>query len=125
MEKSKSKPAETKRRIDITSFASVYPHYMAKVLKKDRNKEELDQLIHWLTGYTSKQLESVLANKVTFEDFFLHAPKLNPKRILITGVICGVNIQEIQDPLMKEIRYLDKIVDELAKGKPLSKIFRE
>ncbi len=106
-------------------FASVYPHYVTKAEKKSRTKSEVDQIIHWLTGYNSKQLENILDSKLDFETFFAKAPNLNPNRHLIKGTICGVRIEEIQDPLMKEIRYLDKLIDELAKGKPLAKILRD
>jgi hypothetical protein len=106
------------------SVASVYPHYLVKAEKKGRTKKEVDQIIFWLTGYTAPQLKSILKEKVTFQDFFKNAPKLNPSRKLITGVICGVKIEEITDPLMKEIRYLDKLIDELAKGRPMEKILR-
>lgn len=111
-----------KLRIYSMSFASVYPHYINKAEKKSRTKSEVDQIIFWLTGYNSEQLKTVLDTKIDFETFFAEAPKLNPNRHLIKGTICGVKIQEITDPLMKEIRYLDKQIDELAKGKPLSKI---
>lgn len=106
-------------------FASVYPLYIAKAEKKGRTKEEVDQVIFWLTGYTQEDLQRVIADKVNFEMFFKHAPRLNPARYLITGVICGVRIEDIEDPLMKEIRYLDKLVDELAKGKTMEKILRK
>ena len=111
-----------KHRIYGMSFASVYPHYIAKVEKKGRTKQELDQIIEWLTGYTQVGLEEVLSDERDFENFFAQAPQLNPSRELIRGVICGVRIEEIQDPLMREIRYLDKLVDELAKGKSIEKI---
>lgn len=104
------------------SFASVYPHYIAKVEKKGRTKRELDQVIEWLTGYTQVGLEEVLSDGRDFEKFFAQAPKLNPSRELIRGLICKVRIEEIQEPLMREIRYLDKLVDELAKGKSIDKI---
>lgn len=112
----------TKHRIYTTSFASVYPHYVNKVEKKGRTKQELDQIIEWLTGYGPSELETVLAEGTDFENFFADAPQLNPSRELIHGVICGIRIEEIQEPLMREIRYLDKLVDELAKGKAMSKI---
>lgn len=114
----------TKHRIYTTSFASVYPHYVRKVEKQGRRRDELDALIEWLTGYDGRQLQAVIDSKTEFETFFANAPKLNPDRALITGVICGVRIDEITEPTMREIRYLDKIVDELAKGRPLSKIMR-
>jgi hypothetical protein len=119
------KAAITKHRIYTTSFASVYPHYVAKAEKKSRTKAEVDQIIRWLTGYTQKKLEAQIEKKTTFEDFFSQAPKMNPSRSAITGVICGVRIEEIEEPLMREIRYLDKLIDELAKGKAMEKILRK
>lgn len=100
-------------------FASVYACYMAKAQRKGRTKQEVDEIITWLTGYTQKQLETQLKKQADVETFFTKAPKLNPFRTQITGTICGVKIQEIKDPLMKEIRYLDKLIDELAQGKPI------
>jgi hypothetical protein len=114
-----------KHRIYTMSFASVYPHYVVKAEKKGRTKAELDQIIHWLTGYDADGLETVLANQTDIETFIAEAPQLNPARDLIKGVICGVRIEEIEDPLMREIRYLDKLVDELAKGKAMEKILRK
>jgi hypothetical protein len=105
------------------SFARVYPYYIAKAEKKGRTKAEVDQIIRWLTGYTQKQFDSHLKKQTDFEHFFANA-KLNPKRKLITGMICGIRIEEIKDPFMKEMRYLDKLIDELAKGKEMSKILR-
>jgi len=110
-------------RIFKTSVSDVYPHYVNKVEKKGRTVAELDQVICWLTGYTSKQLQKHLSNGTTFEDFFA-AAKLNPNAVLISGTICGVRIEEIEDPLMKQIRYLDKLVDEIAKNRPMEKILR-
>lgn len=110
-------------RIYTTSFASVYPHYVTKVEKKGRTKTELHQVIEWLTGYDEKALEQHLAAETTFEDFFAEAT-MNPDASLITGVVCGVKVQEIEDPLMQKIRYLDKLVDELAKGKAMDKVLR-
>ena len=107
------------------SFAGVYPHYITKAEKKGRTKEELDEIIRWLTGYSQKQLQEIIANKTNFEDFFGNAPQLNPNASKITGVICGYRIEEIEDPLMKKVRYLDKLVDELAKGKAMEKILRK
>lgn len=107
------------------SFAKVYPFYIAKAEKKGRTKEEVDEIICWLTGYSQKELDNQIKNDVDFQAFFAKAPKLNPKRKLITGVICGVRVEEIQEPLMQEIRYLDKLVDELAKGKKMESILRE
>jgi hypothetical protein len=105
-------------------FASVYPHYVAKAEKKGRTKEELDTIIYWLTGYDQKTLQKQIDKKVTFETFFDEAPQLNPNVSKITGAICGYRVEEIEDPLMKKIRYLDKLVDELAKGKAMEKILR-
>ncbi len=110
-------------RIFTTSFASVYPLYVTKVEKKGRTSDELDRVIHWLTGYDESELSRHLAEGTTFEAFFADA-RLNPNAALITGVICGVRVQDIEDPLMQKIRYLDKLVDELAKGKPMEKILR-
>ena len=110
-------------RIFTTSFASVYPHYVAKVERKGRSKAELDQVIGWLTGFDQSELERHLATGTTFEDFFA-AAELNPKVSLITGVICGIRVETIEDPLMQQIRYLDKLVDELAKGKAMQKVLR-
>lgn len=107
------------------TFASVYPLYIAKAEKKGRTKAEVDEIIHWLTGYTKKGLNEQIEKESTFEAFFAEAPKLNPLRNLITGVICGVRVEDIEEPLMQEIRYLDKLIDELAKGKELEKILRK
>jgi hypothetical protein len=115
----------TKHRIFTTPVASVYPHYIAKAQKKGRTKAEVDQIICWLTGYSRQELAGILKRKTDFETFFKEAPKLNPARTLIKGVICGVRIEEIQEPTMREIRYLDKLIDELAKGKAMEKILRE
>ena len=114
----------TKHRIYTTSFASVYPHYLAKAEKKGRKKAEVDEIICWLTGYSQPELEKQLKNEMDFETFFSEAPRLNPSRTLIKGVICGVRVEDIQEPTMREIRYLDKLVDELAKGKTMDKILR-
>lgn len=119
-----SKNSSKKHRIYTMSFARVYPMYIAKVERKGRTKLEVDKIICWLTGYTQKKFEGQLKKEVDFETFFSDAPKLNPMRKLISGVICGVRIEEIKDPLMREIRYLDKLVDELAKGRPMDKILR-
>jgi hypothetical protein len=110
-------------RIFTTSVASVYPLYVAKLERKGRTKEELDEVIEWLTGFDDAQLERHLADETTFEDFF-GAAQLNPNASLITGSVCGVRVQEVQDPLMRRIRYLDKLVDELAKGRPMDKVLR-
>lgn len=114
-----------KHRIYTTSFASVYPLYVAKAEKKGRTKAEVDQVISWLTGYGQKELEEQLEKQVDFETFFAKAPKLNPSRNLIKGVICGVRVEDIQEPIMREIRYLDKLIDELARGKAMDKILRK
>ena len=106
------------------SFARVYPLYVAKAEKKGRTKAEVDEIIHWLTGYTQKKLEKQLKLQNDFKTFFAEAPKLNPARRLITGVVCGIRVEEIKEPLMREIRYLDKLIDELAKGKAMEKILR-
>lgn len=100
------------------------PHYVTKAEKKGRTKEEVDEIIRWLTGYSQEELEQHLQNKTDFETFFAQAPKMNPNRSLIKGVICGVRVEEIEEPLMQEIRYLDKLIDELAKGKTMEKILR-
>ena len=114
----------TKHRIYTTSVASVYVHYVAKAEKKGQTQAEVDQIILWLTGYGPAAFQALLADKTDFETFFAQAPALNPAREAITGVICGVRIENIEDPLMREIRYLDKLIDELAKGRPMEKIFR-
>lgn len=112
-------------RIYSVSFASVYPHYLAKAEKKGRTKAEVDEIIRWLTGYTQKKLDAQIEKKTSFKDFFHQAPKLNPSRALITGVICGIRVEDVEEPLMREIRYLDKLIDELAKGKAMEKILRK
>ena len=114
----------TKHRIYTTSFASVYPHYVAKAEKKGRTKAEVDEIIRWLTGFSQEELERQLAEKSDFETFFARAPQPNPARANIKGVVCGVRVEEVPEPLMREIRYLDKLIDELAKGKPMAKILR-
>ncbi len=111
-------------RIYTTSFASVYPHYVAKAEKKGRTKGEVDEIVCWLTGYSRAQLDALLADKTDFETFFARAPHMNPSRTAIKGVICGVRVEDIQEPTMREIRYLDKLIDELAKGKAMEKILR-
>ena len=107
------------------SFASVYPLYVAKAERKGRTKAEVDEIITWLTGYDGKGLDVQLKNETDFETFFAKAPKLNPSRKQITGMICGVRVEEIKEPTMQEIRYLDKLIDELAKGKSMQKILRQ
>ena len=114
-----------KHRIYSISVASVYPHYIAKAEKKGRTKAEVDEIIRWLTGYDQKALEEQLAKNTNFEDFFAQAPQMNPTRALIKGLICGIRVEDIQEPTMREIRYLDKLIDELARGKALDKIFRK
>ena len=106
------------------SFASVYPHYVAKAEKKGRTKAEVDEIIRWLTGYSQKALGAHLENETDFETFLSEAPQLNPARTSIKGVVCGVRIEDIEEPTMREIRYLDKMIDELAKGKSMDKILR-
>jgi hypothetical protein len=115
---------EQKHRILGVSFASVYPYYIAKAEKKGRTKAEVDEIILWLTGYTNAQFEQQLANETNFEDFFAQATAMNPNRSQITGLICGVRVEEITEPTMKAMRQLDKLVDELAKGKDMAKILR-
>lgn len=115
--------AKHDERIAKMSFASVYPHYVTKVERKNRTKEELHQVIEWLTGFDEAQLKKLMDENVTFETFFQRA-KLNPKASLITGVICGYRVEEIENPLTQKARYLDKLVDELAKGKKMEKILR-
>lgn len=107
------------------SVAGVYPHYVAKAEKKGRTKSEVDEIICWLTGYSQDELEARLEARTNFETFFAEAPRLNPARTLIKGVVCGVRLEEIEDPLMKEARYMDKLIDELAKGKAMEKILRK
>lgn len=113
-----------KHRIYTMKVAGVYPHYVAKAEKKGRTKAEVDEIIRWLTGYSQDELETQLEAGADFETFFAQAPRLNPARAAITGTICGVRIEEIDDPLMREVRYLDKLVDEIAKGRPMEKILR-
>ena len=107
------------------SFASVYPLYVNKVEKKGRTKAELDEIIRWMTGYNQKQLQAQIKKQTDIETFIADAPRLNPSRKLIKGVICGIRVEDIKEPTMQEIRYLDKLVDELAKGKAMEKILRE
>jgi hypothetical protein len=117
-------PDTKKHKIFSMSFARVYPLYITKVEKKGRTKEEADTVIRWLTGYTQKQLEAHLKKETDFETFYAKA-KLNPKRRLVTGVICGVRVEDIKEPTMQAIRYLDRLIDELAKGRPMEKILRK
>lgn len=114
-----------KHHIYSMSFAKVYPHYVTKAEKKGRTKGEVDEIIRWLTGYSQEQLEAQLEKQIDFETFFEESPQLNPLRTLIKGVICGIRVEDIEEPLMQEIRYLDKLVDELAKGKAMEKILRK
>jgi hypothetical protein len=113
-----------KHRIYTTSVASVYPHYVAKAERKGRTRPEVDEIICWLTGYRPEELARQLDQQVDFETFFANAPRPNPSRALITGVICGVRVEEIEEPTMREIRYLDKLIDELARGKAMEKVLR-
>ena len=114
----------TNERVFAMSFAGVYPHYVEKAEKKGRTKEEVDQVIRWLTGYTKAGLAKQLEKRTSFREFFEKAPKFNPNASLIKGVVCGIRVEEIEDPLMQKIRYLDKLIDELAKGKKMEKILR-
>jgi len=114
----------TKHRIYATSVANVYPHYVAKAEKKGRAKAEVDEIIRWLTGFSQEQLDTHLADRTDFETFFAQAPRPNPARAEIKGVVCGVRVEDVAEPLMREIRYLDKLIDELAKGKAMAKILR-
>jgi hypothetical protein len=115
----------SKHRIYTTSVASVYPHYVAKAERKGRTKDEVDRIIRWLTGYRQDELEMRLEQKTDFETFFADAPAPNPARASIRGVVCGVRVEDVEEPTMREIRYLDKLVDELAKGKAMAKILRK
>ena len=114
-----------KHKIYTTSVASIYHHYVTKAEKKGRTKKEVDEIICWLTGYSQKELETQLEKQTDFETFFLEAPQINPLRTLIKGVVCGVRVENIEEPTMQEIRYLDKLIDELAKGKAMDKILRK
>jgi len=106
------------------SFASVYPHYVTKAQKKERTQAEVNEIICWLTGYSKQQLKKVLESETDFQTFFAQAPTMNPARTMIKGVVCGIRVEEIKEPIMREIRYLDKLIDELAKGKSMEKILR-
>ncbi|MFN4248643.1 MAG: DUF2200 domain-containing protein [Flavipsychrobacter sp.] len=112
------------QRVYRMSFASVYPLYIQKAEKKGRTKEEVDAIIYWLTGYDATTLQQLIDNKTDFENFFAQAPKFNPNAVKITGVICGYRVEDIADPVMQKVRYLDKLIDELAKGKAMEKILR-
>lgn len=115
----------TKHRIFTISVASVYPHYVTKAERKGRTKAEVDEIIQWLTGYDQNELQTHLDGGTNFETFFEKAPRLNPSRSLIKGVVCGVRVEDIEEPTMREIRYLDKLIDELARGKKMEKILRK
>ncbi len=115
----------TKHNIYTMSVASVYPHYITKAEKKGRSKTEVDEIIRWLTGYTQEEFEAQLEKQTDFETFFSEAPRLNPSRVLIKGMVCGIRVEDIEEPTMQEIRYLDKLIDELAKGKVMEKILRK
>ena len=115
----------TKHRVYTMSFASVYPHYITKAEKKGQTKSDVDKIICWLTGYSQKDLETQLEKQTNFETFLSEAPKLNPNRKLIKGVVCGVRVEDIKEATMQEIRYLDKLIDELARGKSMEKILRK
>ena len=112
-------------RVYKMTFSSVYPHYIAKAERKGRTKAEVDEIIYWLTGYDERALHRILEDKTNFEAFFAEAPNMNPKVSEIKGVICGYRVEEIEDPLMRNVRYLDKLIDELAKGKAMEKILRK
>ena len=112
-------------RVYALTFAGVYPHYVRKAETKGRTKEELDEILRWLTGYTQKGLEKVIDKRKTLQEFFDEAPKFNPNASLIKGVVCGIRVEDIEDPLMQKIRYMDKLIDELAKGKKMEKILRK
>lgn len=114
----------TTHRIYTTSVASVYPHYVAKAERRGRTKADVDAIIRWLTGYDQAQLEAVLRDRTDFATFFANAPALNPARRLITGVVCGVRVEDVTEPTMQEVRYLDKLIDELARGRAMEKILR-
>ncbi|REB06407.1 DUF2200 domain-containing protein [Sporosarcina sp. BI001-red] len=114
----------TNHKIYTMSFAKVYPLYVNKAKRKGRLKEEVDEIICWMTGFNQQELEKELENQTDFETFLAHAPQLNPSRTLIKGVVCGVRVEDIEEPTMREIRYLDKLIDELAKGKAMEKILR-
>lgn len=116
---------KTLQRVHTMSFAGVYPYYIAKAERKGRTKKEVDEIILWLTGYSQKQLVATIEKKIDFQTLFKKAPKMNPSRSLVTGMICGVRIEEIKDKIYKEVRCLDKLVDELAKGRPMEKILRK
>ena len=115
----------TRHRIYTTSVASVYPHYVTKAEKKGRTQSDVDEIVRWLTGYTQEEFEAQLGSQTDFETFFSDAPQPNPSRELIKGVVCGVRVEDIEEPTMREIRYLDKLIDELARGNAMEKILRK
>ncbi len=115
----------TRNKLYTMSFSTVYPLYIAKAERKGRTKAEVDEIIRWLTGYSQEELEAQIEKQIDFETFIAQAPSLNPSRDLIKGVVCGIRVENIEEPTMKEIRYLDKLIDELAKGKPMDKILRK
>ena len=121
---SKGAAEKSMARLYATSFASVYPHYIEKAAKKDRTKRDVDMVIRWLTGYSQRQLMAEIRKETDFESFFTKAPNMNPDRSLITGSICGVRVEDVEESVMREIRYLDKLIDELSKGKAMDKILR-
>lgn len=125
MKQATTRAADNWRRLYAMPLASVYPSYITKAEKKGRTRAEVDEIIRWLTGHSQDSLETELATKTSFEDFFARAPRMNPSRSLIVGVVCGVRVEEIEEPLMREIRYLDKLIDELAKGKAMENILRK
>ena len=125
MKQATGRAAANWRRVYAMPVANVYPSYIAKAEKKGRTRAEVDEIFLWLTGHNQASLEGELAKKTSLEEFFARAPKMNPSRLLITGVVCGVRVEEIEEPMMREIRYLDKLIDELAKGKTMEKILRK
>jgi hypothetical protein len=125
MKQATARVAANWRRLYAMPVASVYPAYIAKAERQGRTRAEVDEIFRWLTGHSQASLEAELANKTSFEGFFAHAPKMNPSRSLIAGVVCGVRVEEIEEPMMREIRTLDKLIDELAKGKAMEKILRK
>lgn len=125
MKQASARTAANWRRLYAMPVASVYPAYVAKAERKGRTRAEVDEIFRWLTGHSQTSLEAELASRTSFEDFFARAPRMNPSRSLITGVVCGVRVEEIEEPIMREIRYLDKLIDELAKGKSMEKILRK